>query len=636
MNNEKQENTNPLPALLSNHRDFLIVNLIWLFKIVLFNYWAGFHFGLGSIWSSMALIFILSCWITLLPPKLRIPLYLLLNVFISLVLFADLMFYKYYHSFITIPVLFQTGQVAGVSSSVLTLFSPKYLVFFADLLVLIPYFMKRSRRQPPLINRPLKQKMILALSIFITGVLILTFNSVRVISTNGKQAFTDIYSNNSVLSAMGLLNYHVIDFVQFTRNASPASLPANQLKVWMDIHRKQESKHLSGIAKGKNVIIIQMEALQGFVIGKSISGQEITPNLNRFLQRSMYFDNYFTQIAQGTTSDAEFMSLNSLYPLPTGAVYIMKSNNSYQSLPKMLKKESYYSGVLHSFNPDYWNRSNMYPALGFDHFYSNKEYAIDEIVGLGLSDESFFRQSIQKIKAFKQPFFSFLITLSGHHPYVIPDTKKELSVPAGEYSEIFMNYLQAQHYADKAIGQFLATLEQQGLLKSSLVVIYGDHFGSGWTHEDIQKFLGIKGEYTTYTATELIKVPMMIHLPDERETGVKHITGGQMDLYPTLANLLGLDQTKMFYFGRDLMNTTTGFATFRQYATPEGSFVTDDLMYIMNPNGVFSNGVSYDRKTGAQIGLDRVRKIYDQAKWQLKMSDTILNTNGLPKLIPME
>jgi lipoteichoic acid synthase len=194
----------------------------------------------------------------------------------------------------------------------------------------------------------------------------------------------------------------------------------------------------------------------------------------------------------------------------------------------------------------------MYPTLGFDRFFSNQDYVIDEIAGLGLSDESFFRQSIQKIKQLKQPFFSFLITLSGHHPYVIPENKKELQIPAGEYSEIFINYLQAQHYADKAIGQFLTNLEQEGLLKSSLVVIYGDHFGSGWTNEDIQKFLGIQGEYTTYTATELIKVPMMIHLPDEKETGVKHITGGQLDLYPTLANLLGLDKTKMFYFGHDI------------------------------------------------------------------------------------
>lgn len=138
-----------------------------------------------------------------------------------------------------------------------------------------------------------------------------------------------------------------------------------------------------------------------------MEGQEVTPNLNKWINKSMYFDNYFYQVAAGNTSDAEFLSNNSLYPAVSGAAYYMYSGNQFKSLPNTLQDKGYYTAAMHGYKDGFWNRNVMYKAQKFQDFHGESTYNIDEQVGLGLSDKSFFNQSLEKIKTFKQPFYSF-------------------------------------------------------------------------------------------------------------------------------------------------------------------------------------------------------------------------------------
>jgi len=373
--------------------------------------------------------------------------------------------------------------------------------------------------------------------------------------------------------------------------------------------------------------------MQNFLIGSSVNGQQVTPNLNRLLKSSMYFDNYFTQICEGNTSDAEFMSLNSLYPAPSGSNYIMKGKNTYQSLPWVLKDSGYQETyAFHAYKPDFWNRTNMYKAEGFDKFVSLSDFTKDDIVGMGPSDETLFQRVVPDLKQLSQPYFSFAITLSGHYPYDIPDSKKELNIPTGQYSDTFSNYLQAQHYADKALGEFVDQLQQEGILDNSVLVIYGDHYGTGWTNQDLERFLQKDKPLNDYTLKELNKVPLFIHLPGGNNAGINHISGGQMDLYPTILNLLGINQTNDFYFGQDLLNTKDGFSAFRVWA-PDGSFATNEVFYFANKDDKFEDGTAYDRKTGQEIGVDGLQAGFKEASWQLKLSDQIIGTNSLPELV---
>ncbi len=622
--------------IMSHNQDFVSINILLILKIIFFSISVGLNFEpIWMIISSLATLLFLSVWCIFLPKFARISFLILFNGLISVALLADLLFYRFFHNFISVPILFQIREAKGVSSSIATLFSKWDFLLFVDLLFLVPYLIRLKPTHlshSPAIRKRLSHVGVLLIVIgftlgLTTKTMALDFN---------QNAYTGLNWNNTVLLDMGPVNYHIYDIYNyFNKNKATKLLTddIDSLKAWMASNRSQKTHNFTAVAQGKNVIIVQMEAMQNFLVGRAVNGQEITPNLNRLVKSSMYFDNYFTQIGEGNTSDAEFMTLNSLYPAASGSNNILRDENAYQALPSVLRQVGYGSYVFHSNDPEFWNRANMFKAEGFDKFYNKNDLEQDERVGMGLSDVSMLKQVAKNLAEFKQPFFSFAITLSGHYPYNLPDSKKELTIPQDQYSQTFANYLQAQHYADKALGEFVDSLKNQGLLDNSVLVVYGDHYGTGWTNRDIETFLGLNQKLNNYSSLELNKVPLLIHLPGGASADVKHISGGQMDLYPTLVNLLGLNKNDLFYFGQDLLNTKQGFSAFRVW-TPDGSFATDDIFYI-SKDGQFEHGSAYNRKTGEKIGLEGLEDNFKKANRELLMSDLILQTNGLPKLVSL-
>lgn len=637
MNVRQLANKKTWLEIIKYNQDFILVNLLLICKVLFSSKELGFGLGpTDMVFSSLAILLVLSCWIFFLPYKARASALIIIDAVLSFVLLADVVFFRFFHHVISIPALFEASMVEGVTGSVGNLFSISDIFYFIDIILLIPYFFilnHRHIREPQrLLNRMSKVG-----GILIVCLLFLAGTAKAVSADFSVNAYTGLNLNNTVLKNMGIFNFHLFDLYNFIKQKD-ATVSLNgevpQLKQWMSQNREQEPAKYYGVAKGKNLILVQLEAMQGFVIGASVNGQEITPNLNDLIKHSMYFNNYFTQIAQGNTSDAEFATLNSLYPAATGSNYIMKSKNTYQSLPWLFKEQGYGTYAFHGNKAEFWNRNNMYPAEGFDDFYNlSNGLTLDENVIMGLSDESMFRQSMQIMQSLQQPFFSFMITLSGHYPYNVPDYLKGLNIPNGQFSPIFTDYLQAQHYADSSLGDFIADLKQSGLWDNSVVVFYGDHFGTGWTNQDLEKFLQASQPLNDYNLHELNKVPLIIHFPGDQHAGVVHTSGGQMDLFPTLANLFALNTNNMFYFGRDLLNSQHSFTAFRYYS-PDGSFVTNKLFYIAGSDGVFEHGKAYDRQTGQQVPVSEAKAGYQEALWQEKMSDLILDTNGLPLLIP--
>ena len=112
------------------------------------------------------------------------------------------------------------------------------------------------------------------------------------------------------------------------------------------------------VGKGKNLIVIQLEAFQDFVINAYYNGQEITPNLNRLLENdTLYFDRYYSNTGKGNTADAEFSSLNSLYPLIDGEIYRLYEDNTFRGLPWLMREQGYRAFAVHGFEGEFWNRN---------------------------------------------------------------------------------------------------------------------------------------------------------------------------------------------------------------------------------------------------------------------------------------
>ncbi len=146
-----------------------------------------------------------------------------------------------------------------------------------------------------------------------------------------------------------------------------------------------------------------MESTENFVIGLSLNGQEVTPNLNRLITESVYFPNFYSQIGQGNTSDAEFIVNTSIYPRAKGAISTDFIGLSYPSLPRLLKDQGYTSLTFHPNTITFWSRDNLYPGLGFDKIYEKKFYQDEDLLGpWGSSDEMLFKKALPILKEYQK------------------------------------------------------------------------------------------------------------------------------------------------------------------------------------------------------------------------------------------
>ena len=198
---------------------------------------------------------------------------------------------------------------------------------------------------------------------------------------------------------------------------------------------------------------------------------------------------------------------------------------------------------MHGDRAGFWNRAHMYPALGFERFVSKKDYEVDEVFGLGLSDGSFFHQSLAMLEAQERPFYAFLVTLSSHYPFGFPELLKAAAFDQGGEAEgtILRSYLAAIHYFDREFGKFIDGLKSSGLFDESVIIVYGDHAAiPKWDSASLSKLIG-KDLDEEYEWREVNRVPFMAHVPGGLKLPyVKGRALGQIDIPASAASLLGV------------------------------------------------------------------------------------------------
>ena len=567
----------------------------------------------GMLLSSLSALLAISSLLLLFFYRKRLVAMLATDILLTLLLLADTLYFRYYYNAITIPVLYQIGLVSSITDSAKSLFRAKDAIFLIDFPVFSAglHLMKKLNTGRHLQKiRPVRRILSAVLALCVSFGL---FRAAYAKSTPG--AFP--YDNNYVINSMGILYFHYYDI---KRNVQERYFADHTLKEeekavldsWFKTKTSVAGGRYEGAAKGRNLIIVQMEAIQQFVINAKFNGKEIAPNMNRFINESCYLDNFYYQVGTGNTSDAEFLTNNSLYPLRDGAVYFKFPTNTYESLPRLLKRQGYSSYVFHANNPSFWNRTEMYKAVGFDKFISSRDLVIDEQLGWGLGDKSFLRQSLEKIDP-SVPFYGFFITLSSHHPYNYFDDYDGFDV--GAYEDTMTgNYVKAANYVDQAMGMFLEDLKRRGLYDNSVIVIYGDHHAILKDQTEMLKDL-IGFEFSEYNWTKIHKTPCFIRFPGMEETGVNSTICGEIDLLPTIANLMGFDAP--YALGKDIFNTEKGYAVLR-----DSSVITDEFLYSASDGNVYGNG--------GQV-LDRSLYESEIKKYQheLEISDIILDKNAL-------
>ncbi|GIQ64403.1 LTA synthase family protein [Paenibacillus cisolokensis] len=595
---------------------------------------------------SLALV---SFWTILLPFRGRIAALAILNLVLTLVIYADLVYYRYFQDLISVPVLFQASQLDSLGGSIGALLRPVDLWLYADWPFVIPFmlyalFGNRDARRSRTHNaaRPVWRKLTLRLSVslivFACG-MALVFVPVNIAkNTWAKGLFSGNWWNVSLYNVTGVIGFHGYDAYRyaerrlFHHNKLPAEQTAEAgdwFKARGEARARAESDGLFGAYKGSNVIVIQVEALQNFVIGRSVNGQEVTPNMNRLLEDSVYFSRFYHQTAQGRTSDADFAVQCSAHPVLNGSVFIQYAHNEFECLPKVLKDNGYTASAFHAYEGGFWNRNVMYDRLGYDHFYNKKHFAMDEPLGWSLGDDSFFQQSISLLAKQKQPFYAFLITLTSHHPYSLPKDRRKLDV--GEYDgTIFGDYLQSVHYVDQAVGHLVERLKKEGLWDKTILLLYGDHDNSinEWSY--FESFVG-KPLNEIERQQMLKQVPLIVHLPDGAHAGTYDDVGGQIDLSPTIQHLLGISTKDQHLVGTPLI-TAKPVAEDKQVVLRSGAFTDGKVYYLPSSDGIPENGACWDLASGETTDPAICKPGAQAAARELAASDRLVEYNLVPVL----
>lgn len=556
------------------------------------------------------LLFIFGVGLLLKKDKSRTRYIIAASFVLSFILYGNVVFYRFFDDFLTLPVLFQTSNFSDLGTSASAIMSWKDLFYFTDVIVLI-LFIKLKPTWFSLQNYSRANRR----AYFLVATALVFFN-LGLAESERPQLLTRTFDREMLVKNIGTYNYHVYDiFLQSKSSAQRAMADGSELADIDNYVRAsyiEPDKEMFGVAKDKNLIIVSLESLQNFVINSEMNGQEITPFLNDFIGESYYFDNFYHQTQQGKTSDSEFLLDNSLYPLNRGAVFFTHSGNEFESMTEKLGENGYYTTAMHANNKSFWNRDIMYDSLGYERFYSLPDYEVTEenSVNWGMKDIPFFAQSVEHMKEMPQPFSTKMITLTNHYPFTL-DEEDKLIDPYTSNDGTVNRYFQTVRYMDEAVKNFITDLKESGLYENSVIVMYGDHYGISENHNKaMSQYLG--KEVTPVVSTQLQEVPLIIHVPGQDGKTISKVSG-QIDLKPTIMHLLGIDTKEDIQFGSDMFSSQKeDLAILR-----DGRFITKDY--------VFAGEKCWNKESEETTDMKYCEPYKERVNEELEYSDKIIN-----------
>lgn len=589
----------------------LAIIVLWLKTIMVAIF--GFNFQLYSLidvllilLSPIGSIMLIMSFSFFMKERLHKGMFFLALTLTTGLLYGDLLYYRFYSDFVTVPILFQFKNVGGLGPSTFELMSAWDLLLFADLIII--GWMVWKKNFSIAVSKVFKTRYFWSMA----AIILLSF-TLSIWKT--PHLFSTSYDRENMVKSIGLFHYHGFDIATAVgapfKRALASETDAVAAMNYSESFEKDQSA-LSGIAKGKNLVLISMESTQNFVINQRVNGEEITPFLNDLIKDSIYFDSVYDQTAQGKTSDAEFMVDTSLYPLPSGSVFVRKPDNIFHSLPYLLKtKGGYYNTIFHGNDASFWNREQMYDSLGYDRYFSKTDYNVTEenSVNYGIKDIYFFQQTVPLLEELPQPFYSRLITLTNHFPFLL-DEEDQYIAEAETNEGVVNRYIQTVRYQDEALKQFFDRMQKAGLYENTIFVLYGDHYGISAKYEGgLYELLDMEPNVVNHV--ELQKIPVIIHIPGEEGKRISTI-GGEIDIRPTILNLLGIQDNEAPSFGHNLLIREPDHPVIFR----DGSFVSQQY--------IFKDNICYQKENGTEAEIEACAPYIDTVREELQLSDEVI------------
>lgn len=555
---------------------------------------ASMNFGImyftpPAIWAHIAIVTLIASFVYLFKGKGRMWAAIVIDILVTILFIADIWYYRVNGTFLSIRHIIEPGIFNPIGKSLFN-FKPIDLLFLVDFVILFLVY-KFTGLKNVKYKSSLKTRLIAFISVFGISAIVIGFGHyyLDIAKKSDKVLFRIAWAPFQTFSDISPLGYHGYDIYYYTnKEMTLTDAQKNEIKTWFDENKEDlpDNKY-KGMFEGKNLIAIQVESLENFVIGQKVYGQEITPNINKLLKNSLYFDNIKEQNNSGISSDCDLMVNTSMLPVRDGSTFFGYPWTEYNTLQDLLNSKGYNTISTHPEVPGNWNWAEAHKSFKADKIWDASQFNQSEVIGLGMSDESYLKQIGDKLKKEKQPFYTFLVTLTSHGPFEVPEDKQYLNLPEDLNENMLGAYFQSVRYTDEAIGKFINQLKEEGLLENTVIMLYGDHCGVHKFYEDDIKDSPLEGDWWKDNEKE---IPFMIYNPSIKgETISKE--GGQIDFLPTIAYLLGFnrdafDSTAM---GRVLVNTNrnaiilnngeiVGTPTPREKAHLEKSFNIADMV----------------------------------------------------------
>lgn len=509
------------------------------------------------------------------------------NIFFTVLVCLDLVYNRSFFTMPSVADVYIFKNFSGFEGGEVTSLICGYdIILFLDLIAHAIFVWKFKAREIDVVVRK-KALLRSAVVTVLTCLAILAAIPLqaKVFKINTEMVSTDDANKQSVY--FSTLGYHIKDIYDIISESFDSGLDKSE-KEQIETFFTWKNENLpdnqyASIFEGKNVLFLQIESLETFVINQEIDGQEITPNINRLTETGFVFNNIFEQVQGGNSSDADLMYTTSRLPVMKGSTFFRYSDVRLNSLPSMLIERGYDTVYTQAVNGSFWNYKDAWKSMiGVTNFVGAEDYDMSgDKIGFTLNDKDYLEQAYPHLEELSQPYYAHVVCNSSHMPFQIKDESiKELEL-SEELDDTYLGgYLQLCRYVDTQIGILLDKLEAAGLLENTVIVVIGDHTGIHKYYEySLEEWYD---EYPWVNAEGYYTVPLIISCDSMDEKIESDVIAGQIDVMPTLAYLMGIpdDEYMNDAMGRNLLKTNRSYAIFRNGTIYSEGLTEEELSVV--------------------------------------------------------
>ncbi len=325
----------------------------------------------------------------------------------------------------------------------------------------------------------------------------------------------------------------------------------------------------------RNLVLIQVESLNAWVLDRVVGDQAVTPRLNRLAREGLLFTGVMDQTGGGRTSDAEYLVMASQHSLGDEAVSLLFPFQTPPTLAQALRTGGWSLLSVAGDERVVWNGGVRRARYGFERALFAEDLPRAPELRWHVADSVLMSRASDELPKLPEPFFLWVITQSMHGPHW--EVPVDLGpVPGNPLRGTALgNYLDAAHHTDTAIGALLDSISEHGHPENTFVVVYGDHTESYEFQAEDYRRVGIDPEGAADRLL-LRQIPLIVVGPGVEPGTRVDAPAGLIDLGPTLLGLLGEPAPRAF-LGRDLLGESSP-AEERFVAGPAGVWGETQLL----------------------------------------------------------